>query len=117
MIKLLNATLCIIIAFVLNACMQAAPSNLTVCRGKCRVQWSPNREKAVNSSGGGYRVYYCKRQSFKITESDVSMKEVPYVTGPLAPIFADIDPGKDTCYIKVTAYSSLNGGSESAPSN
>jgi len=113
----LAAAVLIATAIVSSACMQAAaPSNTPHCSGKCKVQWSPNREKAVNSAGGGYRVFYCKRQAFKITDSDVSMKDVPYVSGPQAPTFAEIDTGNETWYIRVTAYSSLNGGSQSEPS-
>ncbi len=85
-----------------------------------QVFWAANREKAVNSPGGGYRVYYSTTPGFDLAAARVV--DVPYVAGPRAPTSATIaglSPG--TYYLRVVAYSALNppggsGGSTSAPS-
>ena len=77
------------------------------------VSWNANREKAVNSSGGGYRVYYSQVQGFDI--SNAAFVDVPWVSGQ-TPTTADITLTSGTWFIKVTAYSALNGGSNSKPS-
>ncbi len=85
-----------------------------------QVSWAANREKAVNSPGGGYRVYYSTTPGFDVATA--SVVDVPYVAGPTAPTSATIpglSPG--TYYLEVVAYSALNppggsGGSTSAPS-
>jgi hypothetical protein len=80
------------------------------------VSWNANRERAVNSAGGGYRVYYGKIPGFSI--SGAASVEVPYVSGATAPTGTSINglaPG--TYYFKVVAYSALippQGGTGSA---
>lgn len=71
------------------------------------VSWTANREKAVNSSGGGYRVYYSTTSNF--STASASYVNAPYVSGVSAPTTADITGlSSGTYYIKVNAYSSLN---------
>lgn len=72
-----------------------------------QVSWTANREKAVNKSGGGYRVYYSRTNGFD--PATASYYDVPYVTGPTTPvarIFSNLLIG--TTYFKVSAYSNLN---------
>lgn len=72
-----------------------------------QVSWTANREKAVNKQGGGYRVYYSRTNGFDA--STASYYDVPYVSGPTAPVsrvFSNLLIG--TTYFKVSAYSNLN---------
>jgi hypothetical protein len=79
------------------------------------VTWTANKERAVNQAGGGYKIYYSQIPDFNYaTESFVN---VPYVSGALAPTEGQITgltPG--IWFIKVVAYSSIEGGGVSSPS-
>lgn len=71
------------------------------------VSWTANREKAVNKTGGGYRVFYSRTSGFDT--SSASYYDVPYVSGPTAPVsrvFTNLLIG--STYFKVSAYSNLN---------
>lgn len=84
------------------------------------VAWTANRERAVNRTGGGYRLYFSRTSGFDTATANYV--DVPYVAGPLAPvtkIVTDLLVG--TTYFRVMAYSSLNApgstsGSKSAAS-
>jgi len=78
------------------------------------VSWDTNVESLVNSSGGGYKVYYSENSGFSIDDSDV--KDVPYVSGDLSPTSTTLKLTEGNWYIKVVAYFSLSGGSTSLPS-
>jgi hypothetical protein len=72
-----------------------------------QVSWTANREKAVNKTGGGYRVFYSRTSGFDT--STASYYDVPYVSGPTAPVsrvFTNLLVG--STYFKVSAYSNLN---------
>ncbi len=85
------------------------------------ISWNASKSKAVNSAGGGYRVYYA--DSPGVNTSTASYVDVPYVSGATAPTSASIGSqftGKH--YVKVVAYSALNpvgsnSGSTSAASS
>ncbi len=67
---------------------------------KVEVSWTANHEKAVNSPGGGYRVY--------TNNDDDNFISVPYVSGPLAPtsiILTNLLKGTNT--FQIAAYSTL----------
>ena len=71
------------------------------------VSWRANKESAVNSSGGGYTVYYSTTPYFSL--DNASSINVPYTSGDSAPTqvqIANLARGK-TYYIKVIAYSSI----------
>ena len=81
------------------------------------ISWDANRERAVNQTGGGYRVYYSTNSGFSL--DNANFVDVPYSTGPLAPTSAKVTDLPDaTIYYKVVAYSSLipPGGSTGAVS-
>ncbi len=86
------------------------------------VSWDANRETAVNSTGGGYRVYYSMRSGFTLDDAGVSEIDVPYAAPPLAPTSIKVELQSGQYYFRVVAYSDLNspwgsiGGSVSAPS-
>ncbi|MBN1496199.1 MAG: hypothetical protein JXA07_05480 [Spirochaetes bacterium] len=72
----------------------------------CTVSWTPNREKAVNSTGGGYYVYY---STGHITDTSGARVTVPYVSGDSTPATAIIPLGPGTWYFRVAGYSGLGG--------
>jgi hypothetical protein len=79
-----------------------------------QVTWTANRETAVNSTGGGYKVYFGRTANFDI--AGASFVDVPFVApGPLAPTTATLTLSSGTNYIKIVAYSALNPAG-SAPS-
>ncbi len=82
-----------------------APCSLT-------VNWDALREKAVNSTGGFYRVYYGSDEN----STDV-YKDVPYVSGPTAPTSTNLTlPSGGLRFIRVKGVSAFNpaGGEEAA---
>ena len=85
------------------------------------ISWNPNRETAVNTTGGGYKVYYSSTSGFNITDTGVSVIDVPFVAPPRAPTSVNIDLLSGRYYFRVVAYSALispwgSGGSTSMPS-
>lgn len=87
---------------------------------KIRINWAANPEVDVNTTGGGYRVYYAKSPNVSTTSG--TYVSVPYVSGPTAPttaLLSGLTVG--TYYVKVVAYSAYNpqgiaGGNQSAGS-
>jgi hypothetical protein len=80
----------------------AAPTSV-----KIRVNWTANPEVDVNTTGGGYRVYYSKSPNVSISSG--TFVNVPYVSGPTAPttaLLSGLTVG--TYYVKVVAYSAYN---------
>lgn len=72
-----------------------------------QISWNTNREKAVNKSGGGYRVYYSRTSG--VDPTTASYYDVPYVAGPTAPVTKTLSSLLiGTTYFKVSAYSNLN---------
>lgn len=72
-----------------------------------QISWTANREKAVNKSGGGYRIYYSRTSG--IDPATASYYDVPYVSGATAPVTKTLSNLLiGTTYFKVSAYSSLN---------
>lgn len=85
------------------------------------VSWNANRETAVNTTGGGYKVYYSTSSGFAITDAGVSVVNVPFVVPPMAPTSINLQLRTGKYYFRVVAYSALtapweSGGSTSAPS-
>lgn len=77
-----------------------------------QVSWTANRESAVNSTGGGYRVYTSPSAGFDITSANVT--DVPHAAGA-TPTSTNLTLTSGTHHIKVVAYSTLN-TTGSAPS-
>jgi len=85
------------------------------------VSWSANRETAVNTPGGGYKVYYSVSSGFDITDAGVTVVDVPFIAPPAAPTSISLQLVSGQYYFRVVAYSALiapwgSGGSISAPS-
>jgi len=86
------------------------------------ISWNPNRETAVNTTGGGYKVYYSTSSGFSISDAGVSMVDVPFVAPPAAPTTTSLQLATGRYNFRVVAYSALtphggSGGSTSTPSN
>lgn len=75
-----------------------------------RLSWTANRDRLVNTTGGGYRVYYATASGRAL--ADMTMVDVPYVSGATAPTSVTI-PNLNTysprvLYFRVVAYTALN---------
>jgi len=88
-----------------------------------QVSWNASRETAVNTTGGGYRVYYATTAGLALTDPAVTMVDVPYVSGTTTPLTTTLSVLSGRVhYFRVTAYSAMNrigqsGGTESQPSS
>ena len=85
------------------------------------VSWNVNRETAVNTTGGGYKVYYSTSSGFDITDTGVSVVDVPFIAPPTAPTSISLQLRSGLYYFRIVAYSALilpwgSGGSTSVPS-
>ena len=85
------------------------------------VSWYANRETAVNTPGGGYKVYYSTASGFDITDAGVNVVDVPFIAPPAAPTSISLQLVSGQYYFRVVAYSALtapwgSGGSTSVPS-
>lgn len=70
------------------------------------VSWQANRESAVNSPGGGYRVYYSQTSGI---QSSTPFVDVPSQTGVTTPTTARLSGlSAGTYFIYVVAYSAKN---------
>jgi hypothetical protein len=85
------------------------------------VSWSANREKAVNTTGGGYLVYYST--TTPVNTSTATSVDVPYVSGSTSPTSKTITGlSCGTWHFRVVAYSAIHpsgssSGSRSADSS
>lgn len=70
------------------------------------VAWTASKESDVNSTGGGYRVYYSTVTPVSTTGS--SYQDVPYASGAAAPTNVRMRLPAGSYYLRVVAYSSFN---------
>lgn len=99
-----DAVFYLTLLLLLSACGGGNSGNPTLHGVK--ITWTPNRETAVNSPGGGYHVYYATSPNFDISKAGVL--DIPFLSGPTAPITTVISLASGSYYLKVTAYSALN---------
>jgi len=109
-------TLAIVIGLIaLHGCGSGSGESFTAPRS-VTVSWASSPETAVNSAGGGYRVYYSTDPNFVPHGAPAAV--VPYA-GAAAPS-ATLSLSVGTYYVRVVAYSSLpvpgGGTAVSAPS-
>ena len=105
--------------FFINSCGNSENppgSNPSNSNHNITVSWQPNKETLVNTSGGGYKVYYCQRSGFNLTDTDVYVQDVPYISDTQAPTSTTLQLSSGQWYIKLVAYFSSYGGSFSTPS-
>lgn len=71
------------------------------------VTWQANREKSVNSTGGGYQVCYGITPAYQTSGSVCT--SVPYASGATAPTNTTLSiPGGSAVFIYVFGFSALN---------
>ncbi len=82
--------------------------SFTTASGNIQISWDANLETAVNSPGGGYKVYYSSNSGFNPGDVGVTEIDVPYSSGASAPtsVLTPLNPG--IYYIRIAAYSALN---------
>lgn len=68
------------------------------------VSWAANKETKVNTTGGGYTVYYSQASGFNISDAGVSSITVPYAAGATSPTSTVISLSSGTYYIRVVAF-------------
>lgn len=69
------------------------------------LTWTANREKAVNTTGGGYKVYYSQSAGFSIPGGNAI--DVPYSSGASAPTTTTVRLSPGVYYFRVAAYSAM----------
>lgn len=80
----------------------------TVVSNSIQVSWDANPETAVNSTGGGYLVYYSSNSGFDPGDGGVTEIDVPYVSGASAPTSIVVPFDSGTYYLRIAAYSTVN---------
>ena len=95
-----------------------APTPPPAATRNVQISWSANNESRVNTTGGGYRVYLSTTSGFNITDPGVTVVDVPYVSGALAPTSTTVTLNSATTYyVRVVAYSAFpTANTSSAPS-
>ena len=83
------------------------------CGGEARnvtISWVPNGERAVNSDGGGYTVYYSQTTGFELAAATEAVA-LPYdATLGYTPYSFERSLAAGTWYVKVKAYGMPLGG-------
>ena len=92
--------------FVLSGCTKDSAKAV-------KISWSANKEAAVNTTGGGYKVYYSGASGFSVGDAGVTVVDVPYVSGPTPPTTTTIFVSSGTYFIRVAGYSAVAGGTTS----
>ena len=76
------------------------------------VSWAANKEIGVNSTGGGYKVYYSLLSGFAAGDAGVTIVDVPFVSGT-TPVSKVLSLSPCIYYVRVAGYSNLGGGTTS----
>lgn len=72
------------------------------------ISWNANHETAVNTTGGGYKVFYGTTSGFTVPGTSYTTIDVPYVSGSSSPNSVTVTLGSGyTYYVRVAAYSTL----------
>jgi len=77
--------------------------------GSITLSWTANKERGVNASGGGYRVYYSRTST--VDPATAVAVDVPFVSGELAPTTTTLTrlvPGP--IYVRIAAFAANPGG-------
>jgi len=68
------------------------------------VSWNANRDKVVNTTGGGYILYYSQSDGFDVSDAQIQKVDVPYASGPTAPTSTSLTLSEGVWYLRVSAY-------------
>ena len=106
-----NCFLLLLLLLVVNSCTVGSNNdnnNVVVNTKQVTVSWVANREKLVNTLGGGYTIFYSTQSNVDLFSAN--SVDVPYVAGASAPtsVVLDLAPAY-TYYVRVVAYSTING--------
>ena len=71
------------------------------------ISWSPNKELRVNQAGGGYKVYISQTSGFDINDADVTVIDVPWVSGSQAPVSYVKALSSGTYFVRIAAYTAF----------
>ena len=113
--RYINLFLIILITVILTSCGGSsgggggsgdASGDAIVNLKTVTISWNANLETAVNSTSGGYKVYYSTTSGFAI--GSATSVDVPYTSGSYAPTSTDISLEPGTYYFKIVAYSGIN---------
>ena len=66
------------------------------------VSWDANAESAVNTTGGGYILYYSQTNGFDV--SSAQSTTIPYASGSTAPTTVTLTLPTGTWYLRLSAY-------------
>lgn len=103
------------LSLLISACFGGGGGSPAVSQSKTvTISWQANNETLVNSSGGGYRVYYSTQNGFDINNSAVQVIDVPYSSGSQAPTSTSFTLTSGTYYVKIVAYSQFDGSETSS---
>lgn len=73
------------------------------------VSWNANHDKSVNTTGGGYTLYYSQTNGFNVSSVDAQKLDIPYVSGSTAPTSTTLNLPTGTWYLRLSAYGISNG--------
>lgn len=103
--------------FLCAGCGGSSSGRGSVSDQSFSISWDANRETAVNSPGGGYRVEYSTDPSFSTVKSkSVFFDESTSTLASAATLTIPAGSAKGTWYVRVKAFSALNNGSISEAS-
>lgn len=71
------------------------------------INWAANKELRVNQSGGGYNVYISQTSGFDIADGGITVINVPWASGTLAPTSQLQSLSSGTYYVRVAAYTAF----------
>jgi len=71
------------------------------------INWSANKELRVNQAGGGYNVYISQTSGFEITDGGVTVINVPWISGALAPTSQMQSLASGVYYVRIAAYTAF----------
>ena len=74
------------------------------------ISWTASNESSVNTTGGGYKIYYSQTSGFGIADSGVSLSTVNYSSSSsTTDRSATLALTQGTWYVKVVGFNSIGG--------
>ena len=104
MSKIFHISVLLVAVVVLGSCGGGGGSR------QAAISWDANRDKAVNTTGGGYILYYSQDSGFSVTGAQ--KVDVPYVSGSTAPTSTSLSLSEGTWYLRLSAYGVWGGATQ-----